>query len=201
MTEPLNYFKEPWYVEWVLRVFANRFKKCADVEKAQKFAMRDLNKIMEEAMDTGTEVDRIIKKNPKSIVMSHKDYEVSTCLGAYCKWVMHYQPKSIESCERFYAEVEGNKVSGEPDLLVDDVLVDIKCSKKISINYWIQLCTYRALRGESGKIAVLRLDKESGAYEYIVKDYDENLFKVWVGLMRAYVVLKQEVVDDGDSDV
>lgn len=200
ITEPLNYFKEPWYIEWVLREFAKNFKECADVEKAQKFAMRDLKRIMNEATDIGTEVDAIIKANPMECKATHKRIEVNQCLVAYEKWRKVYEPKSIVPCERFNINV-GEDISGEPDIIVDGVLVDIKCSARISKGYWLQVNAYAHLKEDfkGNKVGILRLDKETASYEYVVKDYDPNLVAVWMGLMRAYIYFKGE--ENGGVDV
>lgn len=186
VTEVLDYFKEPWYADWLCKV-----------------GKREANRIGREAMKVGTRVDEIIKADPfmgvEKIGIKPKEQEVMSCVTAYSKWLEVYKPKSITSGTRLFATIDGIDVTGEPDLFVDDVLMDIKCASKISLKYWIQVNMYRFLQGNNpGKVAILRLDKKIGSYEYVVKDYDPKLVDVWFGMMRAMVYLKGEE-NDGDE--
>lgn len=197
VTEALNFFKEPWYIDWLLREISLAFKDIGDIEKAKKFALSKLKKASDDGAEIGTKLDAIIKADPfLKNPIPKLSVEEEFCLIAYRKWLAVYQPKSITPCVRLYGEIDGIEVSGEPDLDVDDVLVDIKCAMKISLKYWVQLMLYRFLRKSKGRVAVLRLDKKTGAYEYVIKDYDENLVSVWLGLARAMVYLKG---DDNDG--
>lgn len=195
VTEVLNYFKEPWYIDWVHRV-----------------GRTEANKIGKKAMAIGTRVDEIIKlrKQLQSDfleVFKKEKEEVLNCLSAYRKWYEVYQPKSITPCTRLNATIEGHEVTGEPDLMVDDVLVDIKCSSKISPSYWLQVNMYRNLLANTGvdgvlynpgKVGILRLDKVSGSFEYVIQDYDPDKVSVWCGMLRAYVYFNKEK-DNGDE--
>jgi len=189
VTQVLDFFKEQWYIDWVHKV-----------GKAQA------NKIGKAAMKIGSRVDEIIKKEcvESSHIQTqyHKEkQEVQNCLIAYRKWADIYKPKSITPCTRLNATIDGLEVTGEPDLIVDDVLVDIKCAGKISPKYWVQVNMYRYLqdpfnsfREPRGKVGILRLDKTTGSYEYVVKDFDYSLVVVWLGLAKAMVYFK------GDED-
>ena len=199
VTEVLSYFKEPWYIDWVHRV-----------------GRTEANKIAKAAMKVGTEVDKIIKDNSNGAYLpeKHKVKEVENCLDAYKKWFKVYLPKSIIPCTRLFATIEGQEVTGEPDLMVDDVLVDIKCSSKISPSYWVQVNMYKFLSHIKdrpslqdtlardaiypGKVGILRLDKMTSSYEYVVQDYDPDKVSMWCGLMRAYVYFNKEK-HDGDE--
>jgi len=176
VTEVLNYFLEPWVLDWTLKV-----------------GKKEANRIKKESMKIGTRVDEIIKK--ECVESSHiptqykkESQEVQNCLIAYRKWADVYKPKSIIPGTRLNAVVDGVAVTGEPDLFVDDVLVDIKCSSKISPSYWVQVNVYKYLQVKQwsdpsaemvkGKVAILRLDKVTGSFEYVVKDYDPSLVAV-----------------------
>ena len=187
VTEVIGYLKEPWYIDWVHRV-----------------GRTEANKIAKAAMKVGSRVDELIKATAfdTNLKMEHKEpAEVQTCIGAYRKWLDVYKPKSIVNGTRLYAKIEGVDVTGEPDIFVDDVLVDIKCSSKISLSYWVQVNVYRFLDQMANerishpyKVAILRLDKVTGSFEYVVKDYDQKCVDVWMGLFRAFLYYK------GDSD-
>ena len=179
ITEVLSYFHEPWYVKWV-----------------HKVGLTEANKITKASMKVGSRVDLIIK-NP-TMLDKKESTEVTNCLFAYKKWLDVYKPKSITPCARLFATIEGHEVTGEPDIMVDDVLVDIKCSSKISLSYWIQVNMYRFLQGNLvDKVGILRLDKVTSSYEYVVKDYDPKLVAVWYGLLNAMVYLRGD--DHGDE--
>ena len=196
VTEVLNYFKEPWYIDWVHRV-----------------GRTEANKISKASMKIGSRVDEIIKEKlayvPYMADYKKESKEVHNCLEAFNKWWRIYKPKSITPCSRLYATIEGQEVTGEPDIMVDDVLVDIKCSSKISLSYWVQVCIYWFMKHEvwkkglpseaSRKVGILRLDKVTASYEYVVQDYDPNKVSVWCGLMRAYCYFKGD--DDGGLDI
>lgn len=182
VTHVLDSWKEQWYVDWVCKV-----------------GKREANRIGKAAMKIGTRVDELIKSG-KPFPVKKDSVEVNNCINAFLKWKQVYQPESIESCTRLYSTIEGYDVTGEPDLIVDGVLVDIKCAAKISPKYWIQVCMYQYLRDVfvvkdgSLKVGILRLDKNTGSFEYVVKDYNPSLVTVWIGMMRAMLYLQ------GDSD-
>jgi len=178
VTEVLSYFKEPWYIDWI-----------------HKVGRTEANKIGKAAMAIGTRVDELIKSNASSGGAKDKE-EVHNCMAAYKKWLDVYKPSSVTPCTRLNAVIEGHEVTGEPDIMVDDVLVDIKCSSKISPSYWLQVNMYRKLHDSTGDVAILRLDKVTGSFEYVVQKHDPFLCEVWLGLMRAYVYLK----GDGNGD-
>lgn len=174
VTEPLNYFKEPWYIDWV-----------------HKVGRTEANKISKKSMAIGTRVDELIK-NPTMYADKKDKPEVHTCMAAYRKWLSLYTPLTLTNGKRLLKSIEELEVTGEPDLFAGDVLIDIKCSSKISRSYWIQVNMYRKLQGSEDPVAILRLDKDTGSYEYVVKDYDPFLCDVWLGMARAMVYLKGE---------
>lgn len=181
VTEVLGFFKQEWYVKWVAK---NGLAHCNRVSKA--------------SMKVGSRVDEIIK-SWKLFPCKKDSAEVNNCLNAFIKWRQVYEPKEVLNGVRIYKEFDGIEVTGEPDIYVDGTLVDIKCAGKISPDYWLQVNTYRWLEGKTGKVAILRLDKTTASYEYVVKDYDPFLVNVWRGLMSAYVYYKGDT--DGGVDV
>lgn len=189
VTEVLSYFKEQWYIDWVCRV-----------------GKAEANRVSKASMKVGSRVDELIKSG---LMPKKKDsQEVDNCILAYDKWKAVYQPKSIVSGTRLFATIDGVQVTGEPDLFVDDVLVDIKCASKISPSYWLQVNVYKYLQVKQwlypsaemirSKVAILRLDKVSGSYEYVVKDYDAKCVDVWCGMLKAMMYFKKES-NDGDE--
>ena len=193
VTEVLDYFKEPWYTNWVVRV-----------------GKREGNRVSKAALKVGTRVDEYIKTYAKGELGSAKRKEkpeVESCLQAFEKWEKVYQPASIKPCTRLFATIDGIEVTGEPDLMIDDVLVDIKTSKHIDIKMWVQVNMYQYLSEMRSayigltppKVGILRLDKTTASYEYVVKDYDPSLVNVWCGMLRAFVVFNKEALDGGSE--
>lgn len=181
ITQVLDYFKEDWYIDWVLR-----------------FGKAHCNRVSKEAMAIGTFVDEAIKSG-KVVAPKKHSHEIGNCLSAYKKWRETYQPKSISPCSRMRFEDERFIITGEPDLDIDKCITDIKCSSKISLKYKIQVNMYEFLRRKNGMepyddVAILRLDKSLGSFEYWRDKYDPKLVSVWCGLAEAYVLFK------GDSD-
>ena len=59
-------------------------------------------------------------------------------------------------------------VAGTPDFIWGKIIVDIKCSARISPTYFAQLGAYAFLSGRDVEdLAVLRLDKSTGLYEFL----------------------------------
>lgn len=196
VTTVLDYFKEPWYIDWVCRV-----------------GKKEANRVSKAAIKVGTSVDGTLKLLPYAPLAPKKATpEVVNCVEAYKKWLGVYAPASIVAGSRLYATIDGHEVTGEPDLMVDDVLVDIKCSSKISPKYWLQVNTYAYLKRwqqskvsleldilDAGKVAILRLDKKTGSYEYIVKEFSGECVRVWMSMLKAYCYLKGD--DNGGDEL
>ena len=192
ITEVLGYFAEPWKLEWY-----------------GKKGKAHCNKIGKAAMKIGSRVDEIIKNGERPTAKDAP--EVHNCIAAFNKWKEIYKPIIIP-CSRINIELYGQEISGEPDLNIEGTLTDIKCSSKISPSYWVQDTMYTFMNTfimapelteeakvrwthdtcKDFKVAILRLDKVTGSFEYVVKDYDASLVDVWVGLMRAMVYYKGE---------
>ena len=126
VTQVLNYFKEQWFVDWF-----------------HDTGRREANRVSKEALKIGTRVDELIKAN--STPTTKDKAEVHSCIAAYNKWKAVYQPKSVTPCNRLFGTVDNHQITGEPDIMVDDVLVDIKCSNKIALSYWLQVNMYEYL--------------------------------------------------------
>jgi len=79
------------------------------------------------------------------------------------------------------------RIAGTYDLSLEDTLIDIKCANRISLSYWIQLATYAKLSGRGfKKLAVLRLDKLTGMYDYKIIDYTEDLYRLFICMLNYY---------------
>lgn len=189
ITEVLNYTHEPWYTDWVLKV-----------------GKKQANKISNDAMRLGTTVDDAIKGKTVSVHKNDKEF-FNNCISAYKKWNRIYKPDSVVPMGRMNIHIKEKDlfITGEPDLLVNgNTIVDIKCSRAISLKQWIQVNMYSLLNmlctdQPVMDIAILRLDKNTGSYEYVVKPYSQVLSDVWYGLAGYYVLSNKENENDGDE--
>lgn len=148
-THILDYFAPPGLVEWKIRV-----------------GNREANRISKIALRHGKDIDELIRsgKEPKK----SESLEVKNCYKAWLKWKEDYSPKRLLFPETGYCN--SRMIAGTPDIYWEDALtlIDIKSSKAIHENYFFQLGCYASLlpcRIET--LAVLRLDKELGEYEFV----------------------------------
>lgn len=183
VTQPLDYFHEPFLVDWKLRV-----------------GKAEANRISKAAMKIGTRVDELIKTGARPL--SKDKPEVLIALKAYEKWKEVYKPESVVPQVRINTNVtycgEQFILSGEPDLIAMDTLIDIKVASRISKKHWLQLAAYAWLKEWKGPIGVLRLDKMTGSYEYVAKEIVDE-WRVYESVLRMYVYLKENDDDNGDD--
>lgn len=184
VTEVLDYFKQPWYVKWVLRI-----------------GLREANKKSKAALKLGTRIDEMVKLGQEP---SKKDkVEVHSAYKALNKWRATYcadvqEPLSLTPCTRINKECCGILLSGEPDVIALGRLTDIKAAKRISKTYWLQLAAYAWLTDWAEEVAVLRLDKEIESFEYVTKRLADE-WLIYQGLLRAYVYYTEGDEDYDDS--
>lgn len=181
VTEVLNYFKEDWYVKWV-----------------HKIGLTEANRKSKEALKLGTILDEIVKGD--GVLPTKAKPDTVFAHEAYMKWRAIYNPSYIRSCTRLNAMINGVEVTGEPDFEIPDTTIDLKGAVRISKHYKVQVNMYEHLRRLNGltpnkNVAILRCDKETGSYEYWQEPFNTRFVDVWVGLMTAYVVYKED--EDG----
>lgn len=180
VTEVLGYFEPPELVKWRMRE-----------------GNRAVNKVLNDTEKVGTRIDALIKEGLEPT--SKDNIEVKNCYTAYCKWKKIYEPREIFKQERLYGKIEGIEVTGEPDLMIDSVLTDLKATNAIRFKNWVQLNVYEELRRQnnllpSPMLRLLRLDRHTGSYEYPdAKPFDERLVRMFGGLAMAYVYYKGEI--------
>lgn len=182
VTQPLDYFCPPPLMEW-----------------KWDMGRREANRIMRETEKIGTRVDALVKNGEEP---GAKDkWEVKACWEAFQKYKVVYQPKEIKPQYRLYGELHGIKITGEPDLMIDDGLRDLKCTNAIRAKNKLQISVYEFLRRQNGLVPAkdlgfLRLDRRTCGYEVQNPfQYDESLvLDVYGGMLKAYVFFK------GDED-
>ena len=184
VTTVLGFLEHPKLVAWKLRVGTKESKRKSTMAKK-----------------IGTRVDGMIRDHMTAgkpfRFNKYDSVSVQNCVHAYEKWAVDYPCKCAEGSVKFDDELG---VAGTPDIIKEGCsVVDIKCSERISLNYWIQVAMYMKMMGMSGDMAILRLDKFTGEYQYVVKPYDERYVSLFIGLLINYRYHNQEEDDDGDT--
>lgn len=183
VTEPLNHYKEQWYIDWI-----------------HKIGRTEANKKSKEAMRLGSLLDKIVKEN----LVPDKKASADTVFAyeAFEKWKKIYQPEYVRPCSRINWAWNGIEITGEPDFEIPNTTVDLKGAYKISSHYKKQVNTYewgRRLVGlpPNENVAILRCDKAIGSYEYWCEPFDMRFVDAWCGLLVNYVIDKEN--ENGDD--
>ena len=183
VTSILDYFMPKPLLEWALREGKAEYKNKTKVAKG-----------------IGTRIDRIATAilEDKHWCITDKDHPaIRNCVNAFKRWLNDEKPK----VDDWQVTCYDNEimVAGTRDLRIGNMIVDIKCANRISLGYWIQLAVYAKLsRLPIDKLAILRLDKFTGEYDYVVKDNDPKLFELFVGMLNYYRYLT--VDEKGEKD-
>lgn len=175
VTECLDYFMPPQLVAWKIREGNGK-----------------ANQIMRSTEKTGSRIDKLIKDG---LEPDKKDSpEVHACHKAFRKWQGVYGTEPVQPCKRIQKAVNGIILSGEPDWKVFGILMDCKGTNTIRKKNWLQLAAYTFLEDWTEPSAILRLDRETASYEYVVKPYEDikPLISVFMGLLSAYVYYTED---------
>lgn len=170
-----SFIKTEGYIDW-----------CDRTDK------RERNLAIKKAQKIGTEVDGHIKSLINHCVYIDKGGEVGNCVNSFMAWDKNYNinPKVGK---RYFSDTL--KITGETDLETEDEIIDIKCSLAIRPEYWLQMGGYLHIR-PAKKVSILRLDKNTGAYEYqSVCDVD-RLKVLFVSVLNLYRYYKEN--ENGD---
>ncbi len=181
VTQVLDYFIEPSLCDW-------------KVDTGRK----ESNRISKLTAKTGTRVHELIGKDWRdgSYKLAKADNsEVRSCMEAWVRFKEDYKPRIISM--EYEMRNENRGIVGHIDMLVDigqnKLILDIKTAGSIRQKHWLQLDGYAWLQPEfDGKIAILRLDRNIGVYEYEERGVEQpslfvqalNLYDFY--LQRAY---------------
>ena len=168
VTEILDYLTEPELLAWYIRMGKAACKKISDTSKS-----------------IGTAVDLMIQQDIKK-----QGYAVVTgtpeesCMNAWEKF-KHDNPSFISSILSIQTELNDGEIVGHPDIITINQIVDIKTSRAIQPRHWTQVSKY-AQMAKKPKVAILRLDKETGNYEF--KEQGQEVIDYELGVFNAYLV-------------
>lgn len=175
VTEVLDTFIPKGLLDWYMKTGARESKRLSTV-----------------AMKIGSRVDELIQEdiNKGSYKLSSKDpIEVKNCMDAWMKFKNDYNPKIQGS--QIEVKSDAYKIVGHIDLVMDNRIVDVKCASSIKPNYWLQVAAYETMYdGEVEGLAILRLDKNLGTYQYMTHEQAKvnwtECVEVFDGLLKAH---------------
>lgn len=152
VTESLDHFKTESFFQWRLKV-----------------GEREANAVGKRSAKVGNRIDEIIKSGIYKV--SPKDGEkVKKCLQGFLQWRDRYSVGTIRKLERITDHRLG--LTGEPDLFWEEerCLIDLKATGRIWPHHMFQLGGYRRLGVDCKSAAILRLDPETGGFEYMTNE-------------------------------
>ena len=170
VTEVLDYLVEPELVSWMERTSKAKRKQITD-----------------EAKKVGNIVNRLIDLElagtPQDIP---SDTRIKNCMLGWESFKRDY-PSFILSVTTTQEEISDGEIVGHPDFTHLNGITDLKCAKSIWPKHWTQTAKYyRMKHGQNdGFIAILRLDKETGNYEY-KKFEDQEYIDYEIEVFDAY---------------
>ena len=187
VTSILGYFSNPSLVKW-------------------QITNKNAKQITKTAKQIGTRVHNLTLEYDKTraVRLTPNDSQgVRNCMEAYKRFRDIEKPTYIQS--EYTVFNEELKIAGTMDRkLATKEVLDIKTSEKIRLEYWLQLAMYNWLDNESCEnLAVVRLDKLIGEYQYKVIPYNKALVNVFLGILEYYRFLtcnkKEKEEYDGEA--
>lgn len=148
--------------------------------------------ISKEALRIGSDVDRLIQLDIKGErVEAPTDPKVCNSFLAWRLFIADH-PEFKSHVLSIQEELRQGELIGHPDIIYEDEdvigVIDIKTSRAIYGKYWLQTAKYLDMTGRKGArfIAVLRLDKETGKYEYSYQT-SEDFISYQIKVFNAYL--------------
>jgi ATP-dependent exoDNAse (exonuclease V) beta subunit len=160
-------------VTTVLQLLAN-----PDLE-AWKLRMADWKETSLEAVNIGARVHKVIELQLNGWPQTVEEHFVMKCFNAFIQWKNKNEVEEVETEVRVKSE---KGYAGTLDLKCvlngESYIIDFKTSGRIYPDYLLQLSAYRAAYVEMTKrdihgMGILRLDKQTGLYEFKVYSYEE----------------------------
>jgi len=131
----------------------------------------------DQSKEIGTEVHKQIEKFIKKEFdfKAPREAEVDNCLTAFSDWFDINNVEIIETEKTLIHFDLGYAGTCDAVAIINGTkyIIDWKTSKSIYPEYALQLAAYRIAEGNNLSVAVLRLDKETGEYEF--KDMSKHI--------------------------
>lgn len=186
VTEVLDAFIPKGLLDWYLKTGRKEAKRLSTV--AMKIGSR-VDALIQEEVNTGT-----FKYNSKDSI------EIHNCMEAWKQFKADYSPKILST--QLEVKSDSEKLVGHIDLIFNNRVVDVKCASSIKPNHWLQVAKYSDmmttlqmneldnLQEKQRGIAILRLDKNLGTYQFMTHEQAEvnwtECVNVFDGLLGAY---------------
>lgn len=143
-------------------------------------------------MKIGSRVDELIQEDVLrgSYKLSSKDsIEVKNCMEAWKQFKADYQPNITAT--QVEVKSEADRLIGHIDLILNNLVVDVKCASSIKPNYWLQVAAYESmLEQDCDGLAILRLDKNLATYQFVTHEQAKvnwtECVDTFGGLLTAY---------------
>ena len=180
VTEVIDYLMEPELFNWHIRLGKAACKKIGD-----------------EAKRVGSAVDLLVQQDIREggYLVPEDDSPIVNCLKAWELFKKDY-PEFVKSVKEMQIELMDGEVIGHPDFIREKDqwwnVTDLKCASGIRPRYWTQVCQYAHMKmkmagyGLPCSVSVLRLDKQTGLYEYKEIE-DPEYMQYEIGVFEAYL--------------
>jgi hypothetical protein len=172
---------------------------------------KEAAKISRTESGIGTKTHKLIEadiNNTKIILPKSTPKSAFTAFDAYKRWRQEMNPNILQSEVFVHSDIHG--YAGTCDTIGDAIVYDYKTSKVIHPIYWLQLAAYAAavmeMAAKEGtyrpitKLAVVRLDKESGDYRYVERDFTDDLFHSFLYTLRLWRYFNETEKGELDDD-
>ena len=186
VTEVISYFPEPGLVDWKIDT-----------------GRKEANRISRLAAKTGSRVHELIEadyRNGNYKFKTADNTEVRSCMAAWERFKTDYTPK-IE-CMEYEVKDDDRMVIGHVDMYAiiggKPVITDIKTAGSIKSAHWIQLGAYAGMDSRDlSQVAVLRLDRHLGVYEFEAEAPRPEIFNC---LVTVYDYLTKRAYSPGGTN-
>lgn len=169
VTEILDYLTEPELVRWI-----------ENNSKAKRKSIRD------EALRVGTAVDLLVQQDIKEggYLVPEGDLPIENCMVGWELFKKEH-PEFVSSVIEMQIELKQGELVGHPDFVIENGIIDLKCSSGIRPKYWTQVAKYYDMRwtdkiimencGTIGIIRLEKMEKKEPKYEYILNNNREYI--------------------------
>ena len=182
----LSTYTEPWVMEWKLKV-----------------GKRESGVTSRRALKIGTQVHNYVESDIKEGGYRLRKTELAqiwNCMRAWEKFKEAYKPHIIETEKRVYCS--HMRVAGRYDGRSETTLYDWKTSGSITQKNWVQLAIYNHMSGlRLPNLAICRLDKNIGEYEYEEREMDYGLVEVFKALHTVHRFFEPDENIEGGAEL
>lgn len=179
VTQVIDYLTEPELLNWYITKGKAACKKIGD-----------------ESLRIGKIVDGLVQQDIKGqgYLIPNGEAAISSCMTAWEKF-KKAEPTIIQNIESIQQEITDGEIVGHPDILTKYFVIDVKTSRAIQPRHWTQTAKY-AQMARKPKIAILRLDKELGIYEWKeqgqeVIDYEMTVFNAYLVAYKHNTIIRE----------